>query len=269
MAKKGWLSHPLAAMKIGVPGPGEHLGLALRSTHTYQAFQSGQTPARFDHQLSIPAILTYLDRNGTITDRILLDRAAGLMMHIDSISGHRTIAFLDDVESKYISYGKAVPAVAASLNTAQHGATFSIDAQRAPTAIDIATPPERIQVEINRIIRDTATARSVKLLHSYRCQICGDRLALSSGGFYAEAHHIRPLGTPHHGPDTPSNILCLCPNHHAALDFGAIAIDSASLRTASDHTISDKYIQYHNRVIHRETDHAGSVLGGLASRDAS
>ncbi len=173
------------------------------------------------------------------------------MLHTHSINGDKKIAFLDDVPSEHISFGTAVPAPAEPVGIAQGDATPSIDTQPTPTAIDISTPPERTHVEISRIIRDTATVRHVKSLHSYRCQICGERLALSSGGFYAEAHHIRPLGTPHDGPDTPSNILCLCPNHHAALDFGCIAIESATLRIASDHRVSDQCIQYHNHVIHR------------------
>lgn len=256
MSQSGWLSHPLACLNRAY-GPGQSLVRALRSTRTYQAFAGGQKPPPFNEGGAIPAILTYTRRRGRRgqkylqPDRILLDRSAGLLMHIHSENGHRTVAFLDDVSSKYISYDSTMPAPADPKSIAEGRATSSIDAQPAPTAIDIATPPERVQVEISRIIRDTAVARSVKLLHSYRCQICGDRLALSSGGFYAEAHHIRPLGTPHGGPDTPSNILCLCPNDHAALDFGAIAIDSSSLRAASDHRVSDEFIQYHNRIIHR------------------
>jgi hypothetical protein len=53
--------------------------------------------------------------------------------------------------------------------------------------------------------------------------MCGTRLE-GLAGPYAEAAHIRPLGAPHHGPDTPENILCLCPNHHVLLDHGGVGI---------------------------------------------
>jgi predicted restriction endonuclease len=65
-------------------------------------------------------------------------------------------------------------------------------------------------------------------LHEYRCQICGKRIALPDGGFYAEAHHIRPLGSPHNGPDHVGNILCVCPNHHVALDYLCLRLDKES-----------------------------------------
>lgn len=38
---------------------------------------------------------------------------------------------------------------------------------------------------------------------------------------YAEAAHIRALGSPHNGPDVIENVLCLCPNHHVLFDNGA------------------------------------------------
>lgn len=74
-----------------------------------------------------------------------------------------------------------------------------------------------------RIVRDTAVSRSVKELYDFQCQICGTRLQCE-GGPYAEAAHIRPLGSPHHGPDVIGNILCLCPNDHVLFDNGAISI---------------------------------------------
>lgn len=66
-----------------------------------------------------------------------------------------------------------------------------------------------------RIVRDTAVTRRLKVLYEYRCQVCNIRLE-GAAGPYAEAAHIRPLGAPHHGPDTLENVLCLCPNHHVS-----------------------------------------------------
>jgi putative restriction endonuclease len=73
------------------------------------------------------------------------------------------------------------------------------------------------------------------------------------GGSYAEAAHIRPLGRPHNGPDTPDNVLCLCPNHHVLFDYGAFSIGDdlglvgieGSLRTHKSHRISTEYVEYH------------------------
>jgi putative restriction endonuclease len=91
------------------------------------------------------------------------------------------------------------------------------------TATTLAEPVARYEATVSRLVRDTALTRQVKTLHGYRCQVCGERLA-TPGGFYAEAAHIRPLGAPHHGPDVLSNVLCLCPNHHALFDFGSFGV---------------------------------------------
>jgi predicted restriction endonuclease len=68
-------------------------------------------------------------------------------------------------------------------------------------------------------------ARQLKLLYENRCQICGESITLPNGTRYSEAHHVRPLGRPHHGPDVAGNILVLCPNHHVMLDYGVIALE--------------------------------------------
>jgi HNH endonuclease len=110
--------------------------------------------------------------------------------------------------------------------------------------------PERIESTAYRILRDTTKAVYVKELHNFRCQVCGRTIRLANGKRYAEAHHIRPLGKPHNGPDVVGNILCVCPNHHAELDFVAAAIAISSLRlprTPREHKLNPEYIEYHNR----------------------
>ena len=107
--------------------------------------------------------------------------------------------------------------------------------------------PKREQCSVSRIVRDTGLARTVKRMHSFKCQICGDRITLPNGDFYAEAHHIHPLGRPHNGDDLLGNILCVCPNHHAALDHLAIRISTSKLRVVRDHKVAQKYIKHHNQ----------------------
>lgn len=114
-------------------------------------------------------------------------------------------------------------------------------------AVDISNPPDRVESTTFRILRDTELARMVKYLHNYQCQICGHTIELSDGSRYAEAHHMQPLGKPHCGPDIKGNIICVCPNHHAELDYGARPIDPKSIIIAKDHIINPIYIEYHNR----------------------
>jgi putative restriction endonuclease len=79
-----------------------------------------------------------------------------------------------------------------------------------------------------RLVRNTAVTQWVKELYDYRCQICGERIETPSGP-YAEGAHVRPVGRPHNGPDTPANVLCLCPNDHVRLDRGVIRFDGTGL----------------------------------------
>ena len=51
-------------------------------------------------------------------------------------------------------------------------------------------------------------AQRLKRLHNFECQFpgCGFVLNLPKGGRYIEAHHLKPLGAPHEGPDSPENL---------------------------------------------------------------
>lgn len=117
-----------------------------------------------------------------------------------------------------------------------------------PEARDL-TPPERTHSSVYRILRDTQMARRVKKLHGDRCQLCGTTLRLTAGATYSEAHHIRPLGSPHNGPDVPDNIIVLCPSHHVLLDYGAMKLEVTAISAVQGHRIDRQYIDYHNKEI--------------------
>jgi putative restriction endonuclease len=89
-----------------------------------------------------------------------------------------------------------------------------------------STTNKRVTTSIQRIVRNTALANSVKSMYEHRCQICRLSIRTPSGGYYSEGAHIRPLGSNHNGSDSVSNLLCLCPNHHTMLDYGSIYIDN-------------------------------------------
>lgn len=118
-----------------------------------------------------------------------------------------------------------------------------------PTAADFEQPESaRVEVLTYRVLRDTKLARTLKSLHQDACQICGQVISVH-GGTYSEAHHIRPLGSPHNGPDIAENILVLCPNHHVMCDYGSIQLDLKNLCVHALHRISLQFIEYHNTVI--------------------
>lgn len=113
-------------------------------------------------------------------------------------------------------------------------------------------PAPRQDVEYARIVRDTEVSMAVKRLHDFRCQVCGIRLETPAGP-YAECAHIRPLGSPHNGPDVIGNVLCLCPNHHVLFDNGAFTIRDdlvlegieGMLRDDVEHRIDCETLAYH------------------------
>jgi predicted restriction endonuclease len=108
-------------------------------------------------------------------------------------------------------------------------------------------------------------AAQVKKLHGDRCQVCGLQLP-TRFGTYSEAAHIRGLGRPHNGPDEPSNLLVLCPNHHVQFDALAIYVDSTgivrmtadgssvgTLRRHPAHRLSAAHLRYHRALCGRDT----------------
>ncbi|GAA2423729.1 HNH endonuclease [Streptomyces macrosporus] len=127
-------------------------------------------------------------------------------------------------------------------------------------------PAPRHATTVSRIVRDTALTRRVKELHDNRCQVCGLRLRTRFGA-YSEAAHIRGLGRPHHGPDSLSNLLVLCPNHHVQFDTLAIYIDTehtvrmtsdnsriGELRRIPDHRIDEEHLRYHRGLCGRDSE---------------
>lgn len=122
---------------------------------------------------------------------------------------------------------------------------------------DGSDPTVRRASTIQRIVRNTAMAQRVKEIHRHHCQVCGLRITTPAGP-YAEGAHIRALGKPHNGPDVPSNVLCLCPNHHVMFDSGAIYINDiwivcdgdtgdemSALRRDRRHDIDREHVKYH------------------------
>lgn len=125
---------------------------------------------------------------------------------------------------------------------------------RAPATSD----PAFAKAIVSRRIRDTQLTREVKALYDYQCQVCASAIPGFGQRRYAEGAHVRPLGRPHLGADALSNILCLCPNHHAQLDIGGMVIldDLTVARSADldpfaeltfrrDHRLELENAQYH------------------------
>lgn len=105
---------------------------------------------------------------------------------------------------------------------------------------------------IYRILRDTSLSSQIKRLYNNRCQLCDNYLENDNKTkMYSEVHHIKPLGQPHNGPDIINNMLCVCPNCHAKLDFGFIKLEKMKINYCDQHEINDEFVNYHNNVIYK------------------
>ena len=101
----------------------------------------------------------------------------------------------------------------------------TVSVSTSPMPAGTLTPSMR-SAWTHRVIRNTEVSLAVKKAYDHTCQFCATKLVLATGP-YAEGAHIRPLGRPHSGPDTPDNVLCLCPNCHVRFDAGVLSITSA------------------------------------------
>jgi HNH endonuclease len=79
--------------------------------------------------------------------------------------------------------------------------------------------PEIERYKGRRYKRDSKTIAQLKILRNYQCQMGNHKGVLKKdGGYYVEGAHIKSKST--RGPEAPSNILILCPNHHKEFDLG-------------------------------------------------
>ena len=117
----------------------------------------------------------------------------------------------------------------------------------------IYEPANRKPTIENRIIRNTKLSIKVKEAYQYRCQVCNQTVNGASGP-YAEGAHIKPLGKPYNGQDHVSNILCLCPNHHASFDLlgfsvrsdlSLVGCESGKLTLLDGHRIKPEFLEHH------------------------
>lgn len=91
------------------------------------------------------------------------------------------------------------------------------------------TAASRRLVKIEQLIRRADNRKFIRTLYNGTCQLSGVVLRLPGGDFSVDCAHVRPLGSPHNGPDDINNMLSLSPTMHRLLDRGCVRIDPGSL----------------------------------------
>ena len=118
---------------------------------------------------------------------------------------------------------------------------------------DLDDETRRRNTYISRIVRDGRLISELKKEYENRCQICSHQMIFPNGKTYSEVHHLKPLGKPHNGPDTKSNMIVVCPNCHVLLDYGAIHIRNSTIKI-SKHIMDDAFVSYSNSLVQWEID---------------
>lgn len=135
---------------------------------------------------------------------------------------------------------------------------FNNEQSNIPTPNEPQNPdynsPGRVSTSVTRAVRDTRISKEIKKKYNWKCQICGAKILLPSTKYYAEAHHLKPLGGTHEGPDHFHNLIVLCPSHHSEFDYGCIAINP---KTKLIEHINHSNI-YHNRPLSYQRNDLGS-----------
>ncbi len=90
---------------------------------------------------------------------------------------------------------------------------------------DIAAE-RRIATHI-RQLRNRKYVAELKRIYDNTCVFCNTKLQVGRETYYSEVAHIKPLGSPHSGPDIPSNMLVLCMHHHLQFDRGVLTISES------------------------------------------
>ena len=109
------------------------------------------------------------------------------------------------------------------------------DPERAAAERGEAAPPAaagesgRKSVLLQQIVRRGENVRFLQRVYRGECQISGVRLLMPDGSFSVDCAHIKPLGTPHCGEDSTTNMLSLSPTMHRLFDRLCVRIDPETL----------------------------------------
>jgi len=219
------------------------------------------------HQWAHPALMLAWDRftldGGSLEEHALLDLVETEELYkLLGLTRETALSRAATLAPIYVSVGGvdrfrtgATPAMPATPHATAVSDADWVDQEGSDEAV------ERRSVERLQQQRCRKLAAALKLRYQNCCIFCGTQLNVGAGLLYSEAAHIKPLGLPHNGPDTHSNMLILCPNHHKQFDAGWLRLQKQDLRfqiTSKDHAdklegklielrhqLNEEYVRWH------------------------
>ena len=169
---------------------------------------------------------------------------------------YKNVGYLDRFKNRTNDVFPALRSVSSPSLAVRDGATLELLDQEASDGV-----VERYSVERKAQHRNRTLAAALKHYYENRCQFCGTRLPISANLYYSEAAHVKGVGEPHNGPDKPSNMLVLCPNHHLQFDRGVLRLKKVGsiyqIRSKKEgdslhgkqikltHKLDQQYVKYH------------------------
>jgi hypothetical protein len=124
------------------------------------------------------------------------------------------------------------------------------------------TEAARRLANVKQLVRRGDNRKFIQQLYSGTCQLSGVVLRVPDEKFTVDCAHIRPLGSPHNGPDDVSNMLSLSPTMHRLLDRRCLRIDPNNLTITllhrndvthlpkiflkPEHRLSAEHLHYYN-----------------------
>lgn len=181
----------------------------------------------FNRTLSSPSFKYYLDHIYQDYGASALSTALSSMyLHITYYEEIRKIR-LRSVREIYDSYSSLVPMVREDQQEQQELEDyFRKNKSREHAVKDLqnlkVSDPEIVTVNGKHYKRDNKTIAQLKLIRNFQCQLCDAVILKKNGEKYVEAAHIQAKR--HKGPESPDNILIVCPNHHKEFDYGNLQI---------------------------------------------
>jgi 5-methylcytosine-specific restriction protein A len=169
----------------------------------------------------------WIQRAQSVDAAVQLAYTEQLPIRVVVLAGRRRDRDSPDLQSARVTKRRLDPvpwAVQAyDTRTGQYTLVRGLVPLRVVDQFELPMPPDspaRAQSVLTVVyVRDPLVRREALRRAGGKCEWCGQQaFELSDGSLFLETHHIVPLSED--GPDIPTNVAAVCPNHHREAHYG-------------------------------------------------